>query len=55
MATEKLTTARTELTSVYAPLAKEGNIEMGQLLPMEDLKPLDPGPNVKKFDKLFEQ
>jgi soluble lytic murein transglycosylase-like protein len=52
MATEKLTTARTELTSVYGPLAQEGKIEMGQLLPMEDLKPLGAGPNVEKFEKL---
>ena len=37
---EKLTTAQTELKSVYEPLAKEGNIDFKQLLPMEDLKPL---------------
>jgi hypothetical protein len=57
LAKEKLTTARTELTSVYGPLAKEGNIEMSQLLPLEDLKPLGagsaavptPGNNVDKF------
>lgn len=52
MATEKLTTARTELTTVYEPLAKEGNIDFKQLLPMEDLKPIGPGPNVSKFEKL---
>ena len=53
MATEKLATARTELTAVYGPLAKEGNIEFSQLLPLEDLKPLGPGPNVSKLDKLI--
>lgn len=53
MATEKLTTARKELTAVYGPLAKEGNISMEQLLPLEDLKPLGPGPNVDKLDKLI--
>jgi len=40
IATEKLTTAQTELRSVYEPLAKEGNIAFGQLLPLADLKPL---------------
>ena len=52
LAKEKLTTARTELTTVYGPLAKEGNIDFKQLLPLEDLKPLGPGPNVRKFEKL---
>jgi soluble lytic murein transglycosylase-like protein len=53
MAKEKLTTARTELTAVYEPLAKEGNIQFSQLLPIEDLTPLGPGPNVEKLEKLI--
>ena len=40
IAKEKLTTAQKELRAVYEPLAKEGNIDFGQLLPLEELKPL---------------
>ena len=40
LANEKLTTAQKELRAVYEPLAKEGNIDFNQLLPLEDLKPL---------------
>ena len=52
LAREKLTTAQTELKTVYGPLAKEGNIDFDQLVPLSDLKPLEPGPNVSKFEKL---
>lgn len=52
MAKEKLTTAQTELKTVYGPLAKEGNIDFEQLVPLPDLKPLGAGPNVSKFEKL---
>ena len=55
MATEKLTTAQGELKTVYGPLAKEGNIDFEQLVPLPDLKPLGPGPNVSKFEKLLEK
>jgi hypothetical protein len=38
VAQEKLTTAQQELRAVYEPLAKEGNIDFNQLLPLGDLK-----------------
>jgi len=44
MAQEKLTTAQKELQTVYEPLAKEGNIAFGHLLPLPDLPPLAPPP-----------
>jgi soluble lytic murein transglycosylase-like protein len=49
---EKLTTAQTELRTIYGPLAKEGNIDFEQLVPLPDMKPLGAGPNVGKFEKL---
>jgi soluble lytic murein transglycosylase-like protein len=55
MAKEKLATARAELTAVYEPLAKEGNMQFSQLLPLEELQPLGFGPNVRKFEKLLEE
>jgi Transglycosylase SLT domain len=38
LSNEKLTTAQKELRAVYEPLAKEGNIDFNQLLPLGDLK-----------------
>ena len=32
---------------------KKGNIDFEQLVPLADLKPLEPGPNVSKFEKLL--
>ena len=55
LAKEKLTTAQTELGTVWGPMAKEVGIDFKQVVPLPDLTPLEPGPNVKKFDKLFEQ
>ena len=55
LAKEKLTTAQTELKAVYEPLAKKAGLDFGQLLPLEDLKPIGPGPNVSKLDELIKK
>ena len=55
LAKEKLTTAQTELRAVYEPLAKKAGLDFGQILPLEDLKPIGPGPNVSKFEKLLDK
>ena len=54
LAKEKLTTAQTELGTVWGPMAKEVGIDFNQVVPLPDLTPLGPGPNVSKFDKALE-
>ena len=53
LAKEKLTTAQSELKTVWGPIAKESQIDFDQLVPLPDLKPIGPGPNIEKFDKLL--
>ena len=53
LAREKLTTAQTELKSVWGPLAQEVGLDFNQVVPLPDLTPLGPGPNVSKLDKLI--
>ena len=54
LAKEKLTTAQTELKTVWGPMAQEVGIDFNQVVPLPDLKPLEPGPNVSKFEKALE-
>jgi hypothetical protein len=54
LAKEKLTTAQTELKTVWGPLAQEVGIDFNQVVPLPDLTPLGPGPNVSKFEKALE-